>query len=59
MPVSNRDDQKPYSPPQLQQRTLDQAKLFLVGHAWVGNVGARALLELLFRNDSSSSESGG
>ena len=49
MRVSNQDAPKPYSPPQLHQRTLDQAKLFLVGHAWVGNVGARELLELLFR----------
>jgi hypothetical protein len=30
------------------RRTFEQASLFLVGHAWNGNVGARDLLELLF-----------
>jgi hypothetical protein len=37
-----------YSPPALRQRTLEQAKLLLIGHAWTGHRGARELLELLF-----------
>lgn len=39
---------QPYSPPQLQTRTVAQAALFLTGHAWIGNEGARDLLELIF-----------
>jgi hypothetical protein len=37
-----------YSPPKLVVRTVEQAKLLLVGHAWIGHRGARDLLELLF-----------
>jgi hypothetical protein len=37
-----------YSKPKLSQRNVEQAKLFLVGHAWIGDQGARVLLELLF-----------
>jgi len=40
----------PYAPPVLQKRTPEQAKLLLVGYAWVGHRGARELLELLFRH---------
>lgn len=39
---------KQYSPPTLTKRRRDQATLFLVGHAWVGDTGARDLLELFF-----------
>lgn len=39
---------KIYSPPYLTTRSREQATLFLVGHAWVGNRAARDLLELLF-----------
>jgi hypothetical protein len=41
----------PYSPPVLQTRTMEQAKLLLVGHAWIGHCGARELLELLVRQE--------
>jgi len=37
-----------YSPPSLTKRTREQATLFLVGHAWIGNAGAWDLLELFF-----------
>ncbi len=39
---------EPYSPPQLQVRTFAQAAVFLTGHAWIGDEGARDLLELMF-----------
>ena len=39
---------KEYSPPDLTRRTREQATLFLVGHAWIGDTGARDLLELFF-----------
>jgi hypothetical protein len=39
---------KEYSPPHLTMRSREQATLFLVGHAWIGNTGARDLLELFF-----------
>lgn len=38
----------PYSSPHIVMRTPQQASLFLLGHAWIGNQGARDLLELLF-----------
>ena len=41
-----------YLPPVLMQRSHDQAALFLVGHAWIGDAGARDLLELLFLEPS-------
>ncbi len=37
-----------YSPPILTKRSSEQATLLLVGHAWVGDSGARELLELFF-----------
>lgn len=39
---------KTYSAPGLMQRNREQATLFLVGHAWIGDTGARHLLELFF-----------
>jgi len=39
---------QPYSSPQLQRRTYEQAVIFLTGHAWIGNQGARDLLERIF-----------
>jgi len=47
---------KLYSPPVLQKRTVEQAKLLLVGYAWIGHQGARELLELLFRQPSMGRE---
>jgi hypothetical protein len=40
---------KRYTPPVLHKRTVEQAKLLLVGHAWVGHRGAKELLESLIR----------
>jgi len=37
---------KSYSALSLMQRSCEQATLFLVGHAWIGDTGARRLLEL-------------
>ena len=37
-----------YSAPDLTRRSREQATLFLVGHAWIGDAGARDLLDLLF-----------
>jgi len=39
---------KTYSAPRLMRRNPEQATLFLVGHAWIGDTGARYLLELFF-----------
>jgi hypothetical protein len=46
--VIAKGSRKPYSPPQLQTRTFEQAALFLTGHAWIGNQDAKDLLKLLF-----------
>ena len=45
-----RDIAKPkfYEPPTMRTRELSQAILFLVGYAYIGDVGASNLLELLF-----------
>jgi hypothetical protein len=41
---------KPYSAPQLNRLSFEQAALVLIGHAWHhGNRDARDLLELMFR----------
>jgi hypothetical protein len=37
-----------YSPPTLARRTPQQASLFLVGHASIGDRGAQELLEAMF-----------
>jgi hypothetical protein len=39
---------KSYLPPSLSKRSFPQATLLLTGHAWIGDTGARELLELLF-----------
>jgi hypothetical protein len=39
---------KPYSPPQLRVLIFKKTSLFLVGHAWNGDINARDLLEHLF-----------
>jgi len=39
---------KPYERPTLRNPTSSQATLFLVGHAYIGDRGAKDLLELLF-----------
>ena len=36
--------------PSLTKRTCEQVTLLLVGYAWVGDTGARDLLELFFQN---------
>jgi hypothetical protein len=43
---------KPYTQPILKKLTPEQATLFLVGHAYIGNPGAKELLELLFPEPS-------
>jgi hypothetical protein len=40
--------QQSYAAPALRERTIEQAKLLLLGHAWIGHRGARELLEVLF-----------
>jgi hypothetical protein len=39
---------KTYSSPSLTQPSREQITAVLVGHAWIGNTGARYLLELFF-----------
>ena len=48
MSVNVETPKEEYSPPDLMRRSREQATLFLVGHAWIGDAGARDLLELLF-----------
>jgi hypothetical protein len=48
VPSCVKDKGELYSLPQLRTRTFEQAAVFLTGHAWIGNEGARDLLELLF-----------
>jgi len=42
------DTRKAYDPPILRRPTREQATLFLVGHAYIGDHGARELMQLLF-----------
>ena len=44
----NRDGARPYEKPILREPKSNQAILFLTGHAYIGDKGARDLLELLF-----------
>ncbi len=49
MPMQPKTAQKkPYSTPQVSSLNFEQASLFLVGHAWIGDPDARDLLELMF-----------
>lgn len=48
MQAADGDHRKSYERPQLRRPTSDQAILFLTGHAYIGDQGARDLLELLF-----------
>jgi len=48
--VGNR---KFYEPPALRRPTTSQAALFLVGHAYIGDQGAKEMLELLFPEPAS------
>jgi hypothetical protein len=50
MPVETEAPKKEYSPPVLATRTREQATLFLVGHAWIGDPGARSSGAIFFRN---------
>jgi len=49
---------KSYERPMLRNLTLNQASLFLVGHAYIGDQGARELLELLFPDPAYPNRSG-
>ena len=40
---------KPYQKPSPRKLTLEQAKLKIMGHAVMGNQGAKELLEIMFR----------
>ena len=42
------DGRKFYEQPIVRKLTSEQAVLFLVGHAYIGDEGAQKLLELLF-----------
>jgi hypothetical protein len=48
---------KPYEDPVLRKLTFSQATLFLTGYAYIGEKGARELLELLFPEPVCQSES--
>ena len=40
---------KPYTPPKLNKLTPEQGNLILIGHANVGDQGAKDLLEVLYK----------
>jgi hypothetical protein len=48
MPLDSRTRLKTYSPPKLNKLTPEQAKLLLIGHATVGDEGAKDLLDVLY-----------
>jgi hypothetical protein len=48
MSVDAEPPKKKYSPPSLIKRRREQATLFLMGYAWIGDTGARDLLEIAF-----------
>ena len=48
MQSPNVGKRKPYEQPILRELTSEQAVLFLVGHAYIGNQGAKELMEMLF-----------
>ena len=50
---------KSYIQPILIKRTREMAVLFLVGHAYIGNRGAKDLLELFFPEQSDLPETVG
>lgn len=47
-PLPEVDTRKAYDPPILRRPTREQATLFLVGHAYIGDRGARELMQVLF-----------
>jgi len=47
-PDTESDNRRVYDQPLLRKLTLDQATLFLVGHAYIGHQGAKVIMELLF-----------
>jgi hypothetical protein len=46
------DKRKSYTQPILKKLTRETAVLFLVGHAYIGNQGAKDMLELFFPEQS-------
>ena len=48
MPLDSQTSLKTYSPPKLNKLTPEQAKLLLIGHATIGDGGAKDLLEVLY-----------
>jgi hypothetical protein len=54
----NAGNRKQYDQPVLRKLRLEQAALFLVGHAYVGHHGASEILELLFPPFRSYREAG-
>jgi hypothetical protein len=48
MQSSDISKRKPYERPLLRELTSEQAVVFLVGHAYIGNQGAKELMEMLF-----------
>ena len=46
------DERKPYEPPAMRSRELNQAIRLLEGHAYLEDAGARVLLALLFSGRS-------
>ena len=48
MQLTDARQRESYEPPQLRKPTFNQASLFLTGYAYVGDRGAKDLLELLF-----------
>jgi hypothetical protein len=49
---------KPYEKPTATKLTTEQARLKLIGHAMMGDEGAKELFELMFSDDPSKASPG-
>lgn len=56
-PEGNSERNQPYKKPASRQLSLEQAKLKIIGHAVVGNQGAKELMELLYQKPPAPAKS--
>lgn len=50
-PETSQKPREPYQSPELRTLTFEQAALFLVARAWIGNQAAQHLLRVMFPHD--------
>ena len=49
MSVQSKIRKKTYTPPKINKLTSEQTNLVLIGHAGIGNRGAKDLLDMIYR----------